>query len=60
MLVEPDPKLYFFVSQGMITIDNLDDAEEMRLTDEAFGILNFKEVKCHYVSFVHIDQIIFQ
>ena len=40
-----DPKLYFFIAQGMLTIDGIDDAEEMRLTDEAFDILNFKQVK---------------
>ena len=44
MLVETDPKLYFFIAQGMITIDNVDDAEEMRATDEAFNILNFSQV----------------
>ena len=27
--------------------DNVDDAEEMRLTDEAFDILNFKPVNKH-------------
>ena len=27
----------------MITIDNVDDAEEMRMTDEAFNILNFSQ-----------------
>ena len=42
-MVEPDPKLYFFIAQGMITIDGVDDAREMKDTDEAFGILNFKE-----------------
>ncbi len=45
MLIEPNPKLYFFIAQGMITIDNVDDAEEMRATDEAFNILNFPQVK---------------
>lgn len=29
----------------MLTIDNVDDAEEMRVTDEAFDILNFKKVR---------------
>ena len=43
--MEPDPKQYFFIAQGMITIDNVDDSEEMKLTDEAFDILNFKPVK---------------
>ncbi|RMZ94322.1 myosin heavy striated muscle-like isoform X1, partial [Brachionus plicatilis] len=41
MLVEADPSKYFFVAQGMLTIDNVDDAEEMKATDEAFDILNF-------------------
>ena len=41
-MVEADPKLYFFIAQGMTTIDNVDDAEEMKMTDEAFDILNFK------------------
>jgi myosin heavy chain 6/7 len=44
MLVETNPKLYFFIAQGMTIIDNVDDAEEMRMTDEAFNILNFKQV----------------
>lgn len=44
LLVEPNPKLYHFIAQGMTTIDNVDDAEEMRLTDEAFDILNFSQV----------------
>ncbi len=46
-MVDPDPKKYFYISQGMTTIDNVDDAEEMRLTDEAFDILNFKPVNKH-------------
>ena len=40
-MVEADPSKYFFVAQGMLTIDNVDDAEEMRMTDEAFDVLNF-------------------
>jgi hypothetical protein len=28
----------------MLTIDNVDDAEEMRITDEAFDILGFNKV----------------
>ncbi|CAF0931345.1 unnamed protein product, partial [Brachionus calyciflorus] len=43
MLVEPDASKYFFIAQGMLTIDNVDDAEEMRMTDEAFDILNFSQ-----------------
>ncbi|XP_023210290.1 myosin heavy chain, muscle-like isoform X18 [Centruroides sculpturatus] len=32
---------YHFVSQGKIEIPNVDDAEEFRLTDEAFDVLGF-------------------
>jgi len=28
----------------MLTIDNVDDAEEMKLTDEAFDVLGFTRV----------------
>jgi hypothetical protein len=28
----------------MLTIENLDDAEEMRITDEAFDVLGFTKV----------------
>ena len=45
MLCVPEAKEYYFIAQGMLTIDNVDDAEEMRLTDEAFDILNFSQVK---------------
>ena len=47
-MVEPDPKKYFYISQGMTTIDNVDDAEEMKITDEAFDILNFKPVNIYF------------
>ncbi|CAF4353109.1 unnamed protein product, partial [Rotaria sp. Silwood2] len=40
-LIGNDPSKYFYVAQGMLTIDGIDDAEEMRLTDEAFDILGF-------------------
>ncbi len=36
-----NPKSYYYVNQGMITIDNVDDSEEMKTTDGAFDILNF-------------------
>ena len=42
-MIEPDPKQYFFIAQGMLTIDNVDDAEEMRMTDEAFDVLGFSQ-----------------
>ena len=44
MLCEPEAKDYYFINQGVLTIDNVDDAEEMKATDEAFDILNFSAV----------------
>ncbi len=43
-LIENDPSKYHFVAQGMLTIDGVDDAEEMRITDEAFDTLGFTQV----------------
>ncbi|CAF1663444.1 unnamed protein product, partial [Adineta ricciae] len=40
-LLEPDPSKYFYVAQGMLTIDGVDDTEEMKLTDEAMDVLGF-------------------
>ena len=44
-LISNDPGKYHYVAQGMLTIDNVDDAEEMRITDEAFDILGFNKVR---------------
>lgn len=33
--------MYSFINQGELTIDGVDDSEEMRLTDEAIDILGF-------------------
>lgn len=43
-MIVNDPGKYHYVSQGVLTIDNVDDAEEMRITDEAFDILGFTRV----------------
>lgn len=43
-MIGPDASKYFYVAQGMLTIDGIDDAEEMRLTDEAMDILGFTKV----------------
>jgi predicted Zn-dependent protease len=38
----------------MLTIDNVDDAEEMRLSDEAFDILGFTQVYIYEKDFIYI------
>ncbi|KAJ8318328.1 hypothetical protein KUTeg_003419 [Tegillarca granosa] len=43
LLVSPDAGLYSFINQGALTVDGIDDAEEMRITDEAFDILGFSQ-----------------
>lgn len=32
-LVQPDPGLYSFINQGVLTVDGIDDDEEMKNTD---------------------------
>eukprot|EP00093_Oithona_nana_P007632 07632.XXX_1253_615_1 [CDS] Oithona nana genome sequencing. len=36
-----DIKDYHFVSQGKISVDSIDDKEDMQFADEAFDILGF-------------------
>jgi len=33
LLVELDPGLYFFINQGCLTVDNMDDKFEMRCVE---------------------------
>ena len=33
LLVQMDPGLYFFINQGCLTVDNMDDKEEMDICD---------------------------
>ncbi len=33
LLVKEDPGLYHFINQGCLTVDNMDDKEEMKVTD---------------------------
>jgi myosin heavy chain 6/7 len=43
-MLEPDAGKYFYINQGKLTIDKLDDAQEMRDTKKAFDILLFTQV----------------
>jgi len=36
-----DPYDYFFISQGKIKVDSIDDNEELEFTDQAFDVLGF-------------------
>ncbi|XP_035686562.1 myosin-16-like isoform X3 [Branchiostoma floridae] len=45
LLLVPDAKQYYYCSQGHTDIPGVDDAEEMRLTDEAFDILGFSQTE---------------
>jgi myosin heavy chain 6/7 len=36
-------KYYHFQSQGELTIEGVDDKEEMKLTQEAFDVMGFEE-----------------
>uniref|UniRef100_A0AAY4BTY9 Myosin heavy chain n=1 Tax=Denticeps clupeoides TaxID=299321 RepID=A0AAY4BTY9_9TELE len=41
LLLTPDPKQYTWVCQGVTVVDNMDDGEELLLTDMAFDVLGF-------------------
>ncbi|XP_047426901.1 myosin-16-like [Mugil cephalus] len=41
LLLSPDPKQYVWVCQGVTNVENMDDGEELQLTDEAFDVLGF-------------------
>ncbi|XP_005992377.1 myosin-16 isoform X2 [Latimeria chalumnae] len=41
LLLVSDPKQYTWVCQGVTTVDNMDDGEELALTDLAFDVLGF-------------------
>ncbi|KAL4658223.1 myosin-16-like [Arapaima gigas] len=46
LLLRPDPQQYAWVCQGVTVVDNMDDGEELLLTDDAFNVLGFtKEEK---------------
>ena len=51
-MLEPDAGKYFFVNQGKLTIDKVDDAQEMRDTKKAFDILLFTQVNSNNNSFI--------
>merc|ERR1712002_410576 len=40
---KPDPGAFYFISQGVLTVAGMDDAEEMRATDTAFDTLGFSQ-----------------
>lgn len=33
MLLQPDPALFSFINQGALTVDGIDDVEEMKIAD---------------------------
>ncbi|XP_056144570.1 myosin-16-like [Lampris incognitus] len=41
LLLKPDPKQYVWVCQGVTVVDNMDDGEELMLTDVTFDVLGF-------------------
>ncbi|XP_075850961.1 LOW QUALITY PROTEIN: putative uncharacterized protein MYH16 [Microcebus murinus] len=41
LLLVPNAKQYHWVSQGVTVVDNMDDGEELQITDIAFDVLGF-------------------
>merc|ERR1711892_704524 len=44
-LLSNDVRDYYYVSQGKIKVDSIDDKEDMQFADEAFDILGFTETE---------------
>ena len=57
--LEQDPGKYFHINQGMLTIDGVDDAAEMRDTQKAFDILNFSKVNKFALQKIQFFQLQF-
>jgi myosin heavy chain 6/7 len=53
---DPQPGDYFFISQGVLTVAGMDDAEEMRATDTALDTLGFlqPQKECLYQGTIAI------
>jgi len=43
LLAEPDSSKYHFINQGCLTVDNMDDGEELDLMEAAYKTLGFAE-----------------
>uniref|UniRef100_A0A0K0CTS5 Myosin head n=1 Tax=Angiostrongylus cantonensis TaxID=6313 RepID=A0A0K0CTS5_ANGCA len=57
LLLDKPLKDYFFIAQAELTIDGVNDAEEFKLTDEAFDILNFsaqEKMDCYRLMAAHM------
>ncbi|XP_025060351.1 myosin-16 [Alligator sinensis] len=49
LLLVPDPNHYHWICQGVTTVDNMDDGEELMCTDVAFDVLGFSSEEKHGV-----------
>jgi myosin heavy chain 6/7 len=43
MLLQPDPALFSFINQGALTVDGIDDVEEMRIADVSIDAISSTE-----------------
>ncbi|KAM6156419.1 LOW QUALITY PROTEIN: uncharacterized protein MYH16 [Erethizon dorsatum] len=45
LLLVPNPKEYHWISQGVTVVDNMDEGEELQITDDAFDMLDFSAME---------------
>jgi len=45
LLVELDPSKYFFINQGCLGVDGMDDKEEMKAVEDSFLVLGFEDAE---------------
>jgi hypothetical protein len=51
-LVQPDAGLYSFINQGALTVDNIDDEEEMGVTD--VSSFNTNQSLCSLINIMYL------
>ncbi|VDM28387.1 unnamed protein product [Toxocara canis] len=57
LLLDKPLREYWFVAQAELTVDGMNDAEEFKLTDEAFDILHFtteEKINCYKLMAAHM------
>ncbi|XP_046579110.1 LOW QUALITY PROTEIN: myosin heavy chain, striated muscle-like [Haliotis rubra] len=65
IVAQADPGLYSFINQGVLTVNGIDDVEEMNTTHSAFDVLGFtpdEKVSCYKCtgSILHLGEMKFK
>lgn len=53
LLIQEDPALYYFINQGCLTVDNMNDKEEMQIVDVRIHIVVQSSCLCLFTNYEH-------